>query len=273
MFIAHKNDIPLNGYIPIEQHSKKNVVVNNGDFKLTSNVCPHQLSLISTRPGIGNRVCPYHNWTFDLNGDPVTSGRTAHYCKNSIPLNSQPLYEFNSMLFDKLITCKELDWLDLSSMKLVEQRVDKVKASSTTIMDVFLDVDHIQTVHQGVYDRIGLPNITKVEWHYYSWGSLQLVPGSQGVGAAWLAVYPGTMIEWQPGALFVTVADGNQFETNVHVFKYKDMSSTSQQWNVNQDIWETSWQQDKAQAEIITAPTDHHLEPSKQHFRLNSNNK
>jgi phenylpropionate dioxygenase-like ring-hydroxylating dioxygenase large terminal subunit len=265
MFIAHKNDISAGGYKPVEQQGKKTAVVNNGDFKLMSNVCPHQLSLLATQSGSGNRICPYHNWTFNLDGNPVTSGRTAHYCKNTIPLTSTPLYEFNSMLFDISINCKELHWLNLSSMRLIEQRIDKVKAPLTAIMDVFLDVDHIQTVHKGVYDQIGLSNIDTVEWHYYLWGSLQLVPSGQKIGAAWLSIYPGTMIEWQPGALFVTVAiPAAQNETDVHIFKYSDDDAN---WNLNENIWELAWAQDKEQAELITDFAMDNLEDSKKHFR------
>jgi hypothetical protein len=150
-------------------------------------------------------------------------------------------------------------------MRLIEQRIDKVKAPLTAIMDVFLDVDHIQTVHKGVYDQIGLSNIDTVEWHYYLWGSLQLVPSRQKIGAAWLSIYPGTMIEWQPGALFVTVAiPAAQNETDVHIFKYSDDDAN---WNLNENIWELAWAQDKEQAELITDFAMDNLEDSKKHFR------
>jgi phenylpropionate dioxygenase-like ring-hydroxylating dioxygenase large terminal subunit len=266
MFLAHTNDLTQGNYKPLAQFNKKKALVNNaGEISLESNVCPHQLSLLSFKEGTGNRVCPYHNWSFDITGAPITSGRTGHYCKNLNSLNRFDLFSMNGLLFDTQVICKELNWLDLSKMQLKEQRVDRVTANSKIIMDVFLDVDHIQSVHAGVYDLIGLPKIDQVQWHYYDWGSLQLVANGDDYGAAWLAVYPGTMIEWQPGALFVTVATSvNQSETDVHVFKYSD---NEEDWRLNDSVWELAWSQDQMQAELITGFTNNNLEESKKHFR------
>jgi hypothetical protein len=136
-------------------------------------------------------------------------------------------------------------------------------------MDLFLDVDHIELVHAGVYDKINMPDIRKVDWHYYNWGSLQLVPNDAGYGAAWLAVYPNTMIEWQKGAVFITVAnDLGNGSSDVIVYKYRDKNSSNTEWDLNSDIWETAWFQDKQQAELIAEFNNDYLEESKQHFRM-----
>jgi phenylpropionate dioxygenase-like ring-hydroxylating dioxygenase large terminal subunit len=265
MFLAHSNEVQDNCYKPLAQYNKKDVLVNDaGVFSVKSNVCPHQLSLLSTEPGTGARVCPYHNWAFDISGNPLSSGRTSHYCQNTRPLSTVDAFQFKNMLFDRVVDCKELHWLDLSKMQLKEQRIDIVKADPKIIMDVFLDVDHIQAVHLGVYDLIDLPSIEAVQWHYYDWGSLQLVAKGEEYGAAWLAVYPGTMIEWQPGALFVTVAQPCVDGAKVHVFKYSDSETD---WTLNEKVWETAWAQDKSQAELIAGFTQHNLEESKKHFR------
>ena len=265
MFIAHKNDIKEGHYKPLNYFDNKTTLVKT-DQKvfLNSNVCPHQGSLLSKTPGQGNRVCPYHSWSFDILGNPVTSGRTSHYCKNEHALKETPVFEFNNLLFDRNISCKELHWLDLSKMVLKEERVDFVKASPKVIMDVFLDVDHIQTVHPGVYDKIDLPDITQVQWHYYDWGSLQLVAKGEEYGAAWLAIYPGTMIEWQPGALFVTVAKQCTDGSAVSIFKYSD---DNESWPLNESVWETAWAQDKELSETLTGFAGQNLEESKIHFR------
>jgi hypothetical protein len=94
---------------------------------------------------------------------------------------------------------------------------------------------------------------------------LQLVSKGGNYGAAWIAVYPGTMIEWQPGALFVTVATAvSEFEADVHVFKYSDDEEV---WKLNDSVWELAWAQDQMQAELITGFTNNNLEESKKHFR------
>lgn len=268
MFLAHTNDLKDKKFIPLAQLKNLEVLVNNNGFKLVSNVCPHQGSIISRTFGTSNiRVCPYHSWSFDLNGKPVASGRTVKHCQNSEYLANRPVFEFLNLLFDRNITVPELDWLDLGYMHLVEQRVDEVAASQYQIMDLFLDVDHIETVHAGVYDQIGISNINDVTWSFYNWGNLQIVNTDGENKAAWLAVYPGTMIEWQKGALFVTVAEYiNDRYSKVHVFKYKD-SRHEDIWNLNERVWETAWAQDKEQASLLTEFTSKNLEESKKHFR------
>jgi phenylpropionate dioxygenase-like ring-hydroxylating dioxygenase large terminal subunit len=268
MFIAHTNDLNDKKFIPVKQLNNLEVLVSDHGFKLVSNVCPHQKSIISRHSGTSNiRVCPYHNWSFDLNGRPVTSGRTVKHCQNLEHLKNKPVYNLLGLLFDQNVSCTDLDWLDLSFMELKEQRVDVVNADRYQIMDLFLDVDHIETVHSGVYDQIGISNINEVDWKFYSWGSLQIVKNNNENKAAWLAVYPGTMIEWQQGAMFITVTEFvSPKKSNVYVFKYADTRYNSL-WSLNEKVWEEAWFQDKEQAELLTEFVSSNLEESKQHFR------
>lgn len=259
MFLSHKASISPNSYQVLEQFNKEKVLINSDGVRLVSNICPHQQSLISSKNGVGNRVCPYHNWSFTLEGYPLTSGRTEKYCKNSQPLDTDRVHEWNSLLFTTQVDFDITHKFD--NMVLMENRIDVVKANYKNVMDLFLDVDHIQTVHSGIYDMIGITD-TEVEWKYYKNGSTQHVRQ----GAVWMAVYPYTMIEWQQGSLFVTVAmpDGNN--SNVHVFKYMDKAS-SDTWKLNEHVWETAWAQDKKQAELINGFALHNLEQSKLHYR------
>ena len=259
MFLAHKTSVKPDSYQVLDQYNKRKVLVNSNEVSLVSNICPHQKSILSTKNGSGNRICPYHNWAFTSDGMPVTSGRTAHYCKNETPLTKEIVFEWNSLLFDEKVEFtidKKFD-----NMTLVESRIDIVNADYRNIMDLFLDVDHIQSVHTGVYDLIGITN-TDVHWDYYKNGSVQTVTQ----GAIWAAVYPYTMIEWQKGSLFITVALPSDNQSKVHVFKYMDNNYISD-WELNQHVWETAWAQDKAQAELIDEFTTDNLEPAKRHFR------
>lgn len=260
MFLSHKNSIPLNSFQVLDQFSKKQVLANvDGNYTLISNVCPHQKSLISQEAGTGSRVCPYHNWSFALSGIPIKSGRTEHYCKNETPLEAVSAFEWNSLLFNTPINFDIP--IDFKNMVLVENRIDTVNANYKIIMDVFLDVDHIQSVHKGVYDLINIKN-TDVKWKFYDNGSVQLVEQ----GAAWISLFPHTMIEWQQGSLFITVALPEGDISNVHVFKYKDITRESE-WLLNDQVWETAWAQDKQLSEMITEFADTNLEPQKIHFR------
>lgn len=258
MFLSHTSSLIPESYHVIEQLDKKKVLVKSDDIRLISNVCPHQHSIISDKSGTGNRTCPYHNWTFTIDGLPVTSGRTGYYCKNHTPLETEKVFEWNSLLFDSIVDFDISE--SFSGMVLMETRVDLVKADYRVIMDLFLDVDHIQSIHAGVYDLIGISDTT-VDWDYYTNGSVQTVKQ----GAKWIAVYPNTMIEWQLGSLFITVATPDIHGSIVHVFKYTEVDHPN--WLLNERVWELAWAQDKHQAELITNLVNFNLEPQKVHFR------
>jgi choline monooxygenase len=260
MFLSHSKDIEKDHFKTLKQTHNTKVLAYSDGYKLVSNICPHQHSFISTGSGQGNRVCPYHSWSFDINGQPLTSGRTGHYCKNQSPLETFPVFEWNHLLFDRKI---DFDIsVNFENLILMEERIDRVNSDFRKIVDIFLDVDHIQSVHVGVYDLIGIKN-TDVKWKYYEEGSIQTVEQ----GALWITIYPFTMIEWQKGSLFITVAipDGNE-KTKVCVFKYADQNYLKD-WKLNEQVWETAWKQDRSQAEIMYEFPMENLEPQKTHFR------
>jgi len=65
--------------------------------------------------------------------------------------------------------------------------------------------------------------------------------------------------------LFVTVIEKqNTDQSNVHVFKY---TNGSEQWNLNNTVWETAWKQDREQAELINEVNFENLEIQKLHYR------
>jgi phenylpropionate dioxygenase-like ring-hydroxylating dioxygenase large terminal subunit len=284
MFLSHKLNLPKNGYKPIAQFNNHSVLVDANAPYLQDNVCPHQKSLISVNEGSGIRSCPYHGLAFDVAGNMIETSKSLRLCPNNNKLKNTNVFEWNNLLFSIPIINNDLNFIDFDNFSLVEERVDIVNSSSRNIMDLFLDVDHIPLVHSGVYDQIGIEVSEDVTWKYYDYGSLQLVKNDiqsdnfaktlldsdydNPYGAAWLAIYPGTMIEWQPGALFITVAvDQSDDTSRVHVFKYKDVRYDIKNWQINEDVWECAWSQDKHQSELLTEFNLDNLEKSKQHFR------
>lgn len=262
MFLAHINSIKNDEYTVLDQYNKERVLVNNNGYKIISNICPHQKSIISSNAGKGNRICPYHGWEFTIGGSPVNSGKTASYCVNDKELKNFPVYEWSSLLFDS-----EIDFdksFDFSNLILTEQRVDVVKSSTKNIMDIFLDVDHIPLIHKDVYEKIGFERIDDVEWSYYNNGSIQEVQGK----AIWAAIYPNVMIEWQLGSLFITVAvEKEKNLSEVHVFKYRNKDSSEYEWKFNETTWETAWKQDRDQAERMFIENSTNLEEQKIHYK------
>jgi len=264
MFISHRNDLEKNHY-DVLTHNKKWIWLQGKEGpKLISNVCPHQGSLISLCKGDLNvRTCPYHGKKFDHDG----KGKNTNLC-----LETKPIYTWKGLNLSQEIDVPSLESLNLNHYVLIEKRTDKVKANRQNIVDLFLDVDHIPFVHEGVYDEISITeeDVKNIVWEYYDWGSVQLVSVDGEIKAAWITMYPGTMIEYQNDSLFITVAGTTQQDgwTYVHVFKYKNMKKDQQLYDTNSRIWEDAWAQDRMQAEmIVESPLEENLEESKLHYR------
>lgn len=267
MFLALTQDIPNDHVVPLLQYDNRISIANTGTFSLLSNICPHQNSRIA-KCKTDHLQCPYHGLKFDRTGAGID---------NDHSLETWPVYKNQTMLFDQHVSCTFP--VDTQYMALTEHRQDIVKATPNMIMDVFLDIDHIPVAHAGVYDKIGITDIDNITWSTFENGSMQFVPAPENLdimqsdrqynlGACWMAVYPGTMIEWQPGALFVTVAHSiNETTSQVQVYKYKDNRYWEEAWELNSSVWETAWAQDKELAEMITEFPSENLNGLKKHYR------
>ena len=256
MFICHKSEI-----VPGTANRFNQYVVSsdNGVVRVFHNICPHQYSAVVIETQEQSITCPYHGWQWTLDGQPNNAK-----CKSA--LRRKTVYEKNGLLFDSPIDY--LSWYIPSDFVLEHRRTDFVKATSDTIMDVYLDVEHIAHAHANVYDQIELTNDLKVEWILNDWGSIQLAKDKDQVRAVWIAQYPNTMIEWQPGALFITQCiDTNDVGTRVDVIQYREQGQTPEEFDINRRVWETAWRQDKVLAENIVKLLSHTTEVGKNHFR------
>jgi phenylpropionate dioxygenase-like ring-hydroxylating dioxygenase large terminal subunit len=282
MFLAHVTDVPLNFKKPLEQYQNKKFLINNGTFKLSNNICPHQQSLIISRLQ-ENIQCQYHAWGWDNNGNPISNGTTL-MC-NDFKLSMKDTHVSQNLIFSNPIDLSSLP-LEFGHMKLVEERIEIVNSSYKNIIDVFLDIDHISVVHPDVYTKVGVAKKTEVEWEFCDWGNIQFVKKNnpydnnfestlqgfkeEDLSAVWITVYPYTTIDWQPGCLTIVVcAPLSEYTTKTLIYKYRDIRYNDLNWKINSEIWETAWIQDTFQAKSIVSNSivESHLDTSKKHFR------
>lgn len=272
MFLGHINELSSGQWKVLEQSGKTLCLTNdNGLYNLQDNICLHQGSRLREGSGSGlHVVCPYHAWSWNKEGIPVASGTVGHskgtkHCKNDRNLRTEAVHNWSGFLFEKSLPLEDIDIS--GNYQLVEYRQDRTKSSFIAIMDLFLDIDHIPVVHPALYSAIDVPSAKEIEWKTWSGGSIQYVPTLEGAnpewaelaaqkknpyGALWIAQYPFTQFEWQPGAAFIQVNQPvSDNETISHVFKYKDLNYSDRNWQINEEVWETSWSQDRAQAERL----------------------
>jgi phenylpropionate dioxygenase-like ring-hydroxylating dioxygenase large terminal subunit len=263
MFLGHITDLNFGESKSIEVLENKKILINdNGNYKIGSNICPHQNSRIISGIQVELR-CQYHGWAWNIDGTPKDSGASS-MC-NEQRLHMKSAYEYNGLLFEDRLDLTMLKELDFSNLRLDEFRIDEVNADPKISMDIFLDVDHIPVVHNGVYDLLGIEGRADVKWNYADWGSMQTVSDETGkVIARWIAIYPYTMIEWQDHALFVTRSFN---ETKIAVWKYKDITDSEENYQLNSAMWENAFSQDKEQAEKMVRFPSANLEEAKLHYR------
>lgn len=263
MFLGHITDLQPGQSKSIDVLENKKILINdNGHYKIGSNICPHQNSRIISGTQTELR-CQYHGWSWNIDGSPKDSGAST-MC-NEKRLHMKSAYEYNGLLFEEPLDLSILTGIDFSNLRLDEFRIDVVDADPKISMDIFLDVDHIPVVHNGVYDLLGIEGRADVKWNYADWGSMQTVSDEAGkVIARWIAIYPYTMIEWQDHALFVTRSFN---ETKMAVWKYKDITDTEENYQSNSAMWENAFSQDKAQAEQMVRFPSTNLEEAKLHYR------
>lgn len=273
MFIAYQTEVKPNSWKVLPRFNNTKTLLNkDGQFLLQSNICPHQGSLIRQRTGTDFAPsCPYHGYTWDQDGNPKGSGTVGHSigtmkCPNTTALSTEPVYNWNGFLFSVPIP---VDVNISGNYRLEQHRKDHIKANYVPIMDLFLDVDHIPLVHKGVYNKIDIPDVKDVKWKSWDGGSAQFVKEQK---ALWIALYPNVMIEYQPGAVFIMVNESaSDTKTISHVYKYRDMNYTDEQWSTNAVVWEQAWEQDRTQAELLepgwrTIPTENY-DQEKRNYR------
>jgi phenylpropionate dioxygenase-like ring-hydroxylating dioxygenase large terminal subunit len=265
MYLAHRNDLENGEAKPLEQTLNKKFIINdNGKYRIGNNICPHQLSRI-----IGKKTselrCQYHGWSWDTQGKPKDSGASCVVNNSSIFFDDN-VFETNGLLFDRKIDLSTVPHVSVDNLILAQHRVDTVDADPRITMDIFLDVDHIPYVHEGVYNLLGIEGPANVDWDYFDWGSIQKVSDSEGNQiATWIAVYPYTMIEWQAGSVFITECFD---ENKIAVWKYYNKDTSYKSFEENSVMWETAFSQDKGQAvQMVRFPNNANLEEAKKHYR------
>lgn len=109
--IAHRSQIPKPGdYLCIDVLGEPIIVVHGKDknIRVMSRVCPHRaMDIMPTGFGYDERgkakrlMCPYHSWTFELNGQ--LKGAPAMQKTANFSVKDCSLYEFRSELWNGFV--------------------------------------------------------------------------------------------------------------------------------------------------------------------------
>ncbi len=231
----------------------KMLVRNAQGVELLSNVCRHRQALmLKGRGSARNIVCPFHRWTYDLEGRLLGAPQFPE--NPCLHLNKTPLQSWNGLLFAggrdvarDLAGMQAARDLDFGGYVCDKTVVTPYAFNWKTFIEVYLEDYHVVPYHPGLGSFV---DCDALRWEYGEWYSVQTVgvkdhlarPGSAvyrrwheevkryregrdpAHGAIWLTYYPNVMVEWYPHTLVVShiVPTGVESCLNVVEFYYPE---------------------------------------------------
>jgi len=153
-----------------------------GQLKAFYNVCQHRAHELMSGEGVAKRItCPYHAWTYDLDGSLVNAPRSEQlrqFDKSKICLQPVQVEIFCHLVFINLDgeaapLCRQSGDLakevmtyapDLAQLTFSTRLNYRIKANWKAVVDNFLECYHCQVAHKGFSSMIDMDTY-KVKTH------------------------------------------------------------------------------------------------------------
>ncbi|MDE2618657.1 MAG: aromatic ring-hydroxylating dioxygenase subunit alpha [Sphingomonadales bacterium] len=173
LYAGHVDQLPEPGAWFLTRNTGTPIVVcrtMSGEIKAFHNTCKHRgAPLVKEEAGTSRGfVCGYHGWSYTLDGkltavrdrrdfpefDMACHSLSAVRCEllgSLIFLNgdpdAQPLLEHIGPM------AGELEELQLQTLRLVDSRSYEVECNVKVLLDAFLEVYHLKSIHENTVDR------------------------------------------------------------------------------------------------------------------------
>ena len=173
LYAGHVDQLPEPGSWFLTRNTGTPIVVCrtlSGEIKAFYNTCKHRgAPLVKEDAGTSRGfVCGYHGWSYTLDGkltavrdrrdfpefDMACHSLSAVRCEllgSLISLNcdpdAQPLIEHIGPM------AAQLEELQLETLRLVDSRSYEVDCNVKVLLDAFLEVYHLKSIHEGTVDR------------------------------------------------------------------------------------------------------------------------
>ena len=220
-------------YVTWEISGEPIVIVRGSDGQLRGffNVCRHHAAAVMTEPaGTAPHLrCPYHGWTYSLEGALKGAPDFAGVCNFDKSANGLlPIQttvwenwvfvrigsvnnEKNSLPFPETELVNQIRPLDLSKLQWLERRHYTFDCNWKVFVDNYLDGGyHVPYLHKGLDSVLDYSNYTIENGERFCLQSSPLVSESaeaetgavrRGDRALYYWIYPNFMINWYDGAM------------------------------------------------------------------------
>lgn len=253
-------------YVTSEIAGEPIVVVRGSDNELRGffNVCRHHAAAVMTEAAgkVNNLRCPYHGWTYSLEGELKGTPDFTGVCdfdraKNGLKSVDVALWEnwvfvrveedggqqvsLESFLGKDL--SNQIRPLEVSSLHWMERRHDSFDCNWKVFVDNYLDGGyHVPYLHKGLDSVLDYSNYTIENGERFCLQSSPLVSAGaeaetgavrQGDRALYYWVYPNFMINWYNGVMDtnLVIPQGVDKTDVIFDFYFSDVSENAREQN------------------------------------------
>jgi phenylpropionate dioxygenase-like ring-hydroxylating dioxygenase large terminal subunit len=184
-FLCHQEKLTDPGsYVSMSIEGQSVVAIRSRDGELSAfyNVCKHRgHELLFGEGNIKRVTCPYHAWTYDLDGALVTAPRSEHlenFNQQEICLDKVQIEVFCHLVFVNLdpeaapltqqtgnLASEIMQYApDLAKLTFAHRLTYRIKANWKSVVDNFLECYHCPIAHKGFSSMIDMDTY-KVKTH------------------------------------------------------------------------------------------------------------
>ena len=184
-FLCHEEKLSEPGsYVSMSIEGQSVVAIRNRDGELSAfyNVCKHRGHELLFGEGKIKRItCPYHAWTYNLDGALVTAPRSEHlenFNQKEICLDTVQVEVFCHLVFVNLdpqatslaaqtgnLASEIMQYApDLAKLTFAHRLTYRIKANWKSVVDNFLECYHCPVAHKGFSSMIDMDTY-KVKTH------------------------------------------------------------------------------------------------------------
>jgi len=184
-FLCHEEKLREAGnYVTMDIEGQSILAIRNreGDLRAYYNVCKHRGHELLSGAGQTKRItCPYHAWTYDLNGALVTAPRSEYlenFNQREICLDPVQIEVFCHLVFVNLdpeaaplaeqsgnLAQEVMQYApDLGKLTFSTRLTYRIKANWKSVVDNFLECYHCPVAHKGFSSMIDMDTY-KVKTH------------------------------------------------------------------------------------------------------------
>ena len=211
--VGREQELPSTGaYFTTEVNRVPVIITRNYDNNLNAlvNVCRHRMTRLADGEGTTRVLtCPYHSWAYDLDGNLVNAPKMEdkQFDRSKCRLQQLRVETWLGFIFVNLDAnakplaprlsplTKQLENYHIERMVPTSKKVDVWKSNWKVLVENFLEVYHIESVHRDTLFALGGAESARPGYHSDDYNFYLFAPNDDDNYDAGELVKPGVLVE------------------------------------------------------------------------------